>query len=295
LIPFTETPFFNKANAILVHPCLVAKNSVSLAYFPSAYGSAPFSNKHGCTNIALALLKKGVSVNGINNSQGETMLMLAARQKSEELVKAFIKNGANLNAITKNGQTALTYAIQFGNTKITTILIENEANVNAICVDNVSPLIVAAAQKTSIDTIKALLEKGSNVNAIDTKHQTALMHASYNGSLKMVEILIEFGADVHVKNCEGKTAIHWSTEKKHDLITVHLLQFGAGVNEDRDFIPIYKVQRRIEKWNRRIRKIASVLFPDDTPVIAQIIAEFTFGVHYLQNYIKKHTTKQATK
>jgi ankyrin repeat protein len=257
--------------------------------------------RQGCNKLALALIERGVSVNS-RKSNNLTVLMVAAKYGLAEIVTALIENKANLNATTiADRATALMYTARYGRTSISKILIEKGANLNiATQSTQETALTFAIAQKplynvetfvpekNRLEIVKALLEKGAHVNSSNVNHRTALMIAAKNGSLEIVKTLIEFGADVHGKNIKGRSAIDRSSRKKNDLITLYLLQFGAGKNEDRFFLPLWKVKQRIKKWNTRISEIASLLFPDDTPVIAQIIAEFAFGVHHLQNYIKKN-------
>jgi ankyrin repeat protein len=57
------------------------------------------------------------------------------------------------------------------------------------------------------EMVKALIDKGADVNAKDKDGQTALMLAAGGGYTEIVKALIEKGADVNAKNNTGDTAL----------------------------------------------------------------------------------------
>jgi len=67
-----------------------------------------FVSIKGCIKIAAILLAdKRTNINLANESDGKTPLMLAAENGHSEIVKLYIKKGADLNQKDKNGKTAL--------------------------------------------------------------------------------------------------------------------------------------------------------------------------------------------
>ena len=86
----------------------------------------------GSVSIELAqiLLSKGADVDEaptVGDIKGYTPLIVAAKNNNEELVRFLIKNGANVNAKTVDGNTALSFAIQEGHNNIADILRSNGA------------------------------------------------------------------------------------------------------------------------------------------------------------------------
>ena len=80
--------------------------------------------------LAEILLSKGVDIDETRTSggsQGFTNLMMAVDSNNEEVVRFLIKNGANVNAKTKDGDTALSLAVKKGYTNIIEILKANGA------------------------------------------------------------------------------------------------------------------------------------------------------------------------
>jgi hypothetical protein len=85
-----------------------------------------------------------------------------------------------------------------------------------------------AARKGDVATVRALLDKGANVNARFRYGTTALFKAAERGHTEVVKLLIERGADVNVKDTfYGATAMTWALENKHVEVVRALLEKGA--------------------------------------------------------------------
>jgi len=61
-----------------------------------------------------------------------------------------------------------------------------------------------AVQKNLPDVVKALLEKGANINALATDpsytHMTPLHYAALTGNQKIAQLLLAWGANIHLEN-----------------------------------------------------------------------------------------------
>ena len=73
-----------------------------------------------------------------------------------------------------------------------------------------------AVRKGDAAEVKALLDKGADVNAKFRYGATALFKAAERGHTEVVKLLIERGADVTVKDTfYGSTAMGWALQKGH--------------------------------------------------------------------------------
>jgi ankyrin repeat protein len=65
----------------------------------------------------------------------------------------------------------------------------------------------AAAVNGDTPAVKALLDKGVNVNAKDSEGRTALTEASYFGHTEIAKLLVDHGADILAKKNDGSTPL----------------------------------------------------------------------------------------
>jgi ankyrin repeat protein len=92
--------------------------------------------------------------------------------------------------------------------------------VNIACNDGLTPLHVAATLGAE-EFIKALLENGADVNAVDNENNTPLhisiywaaMHARGYAHEKEIELLLEAGADINIKNDKGYSVADVARDK----------------------------------------------------------------------------------
>ena len=81
-----------------------------------------------------------------------------------------------------------------------------------------------AARKGDAAEVRALLDKGADVNAKFRYGATALFKAAERGNTEVVKLLIERGADVTVKDTfYGATALYWAMDKGHTGIVIAIL------------------------------------------------------------------------
>ena len=90
------------------------------------------------------------------------------------------------------------------------------------------PLFWAAFSRRT-DTVRALLEKGADVNAKNKYDDTALIHAAYAGDTDTVAVLLEKGADVNAKDDMGRTALIEAARQGRTETVRALLEVGADV------------------------------------------------------------------
>jgi len=87
--------------------------------------------------------------------------------------------------------------------------------------------LITAAKEGDVQTVKALLDAGIDVNAKGNAGMTALMHASRNNHIDCVKILISARADVRIKNELGRTALKIAEGNGYHEIVKLLKEAGA--------------------------------------------------------------------
>jgi quinoprotein dehydrogenase-associated probable ABC transporter substrate-binding protein len=172
------------------------------------------------------LIAHGADVNE-RDRDGWTPIMTAAYCDDAEDVKLLAAHGADPNALSNQKLTALGVAAQYGRDKAALALIEAGADPGRPVGDGgYTPLMLASANDAQ-DLVRALLQKGADVNARNGGGITALMMATANGRLEMIDLLVKAGANVKAQTDHGDTALSIAREKGDQKIIARLTQPGA--------------------------------------------------------------------
>lgn len=87
-----------------------------------------------------------------------------------------------------------------------------------------------AASKGQIQAVRAVLEKGANVNTSDEMGRTALMFAAFDGHTDIVHLLLSKGAQVDLRDISGRTALMYSSSGPFPETVQLLLDWKADPN-----------------------------------------------------------------
>jgi ankyrin repeat protein len=90
--------------------------------------------------------------------------------------------------------------------------------------------LMCAALEGRTEAVKALLQKGADVNAKDDMGRTALMFAAINAHDETVKVLLEYGADVNTRANDGATPLMLAATCGATEIVRALLNQGADLN-----------------------------------------------------------------
>lgn len=171
----------------------------------------------------------------------------AINSKDVEQLKKLIDEGADINAVNKDGETALHLATRVAqSSSVVQMLLDAGADVNAKN-NNGSTALMLAADYSGNETVKVLLDAGADVNAKDNDGYTALMCAARNYSdNETVKVLINAGADVNAYDagrgairlsngtwcrCRERTALMHAARYSDSETVKELLNAGADVNK----------------------------------------------------------------
>lgn len=162
-----------------------------------------------------------------------TPLMYAIRYGYKELALEMIKLGSNVNHLaSKSGATPLSVAAMNGNVEVGKALINYGANIDFAPIDpeglhsEMTPLMWAASRNFTA-FVELLLERGADVNKVNSQNETALMFAS-KGTPEQVEIfelIIKRKPDLTIKDWRGRTIIDEAKSRstnsnKHEMKNV---------------------------------------------------------------------------
>jgi ankyrin repeat protein len=177
-------------------------------------------------------LTKGADVN-TRDARGNTLLMEAAAFGSIDAMKMLLAAGADVNAKNQFDSTPLLLAA--GNNEKARLLIERGADVNAKTKSGRTPLMIAATCAGCAPTLKLLIEKGANVQAIDQHKVGALRLAADADDLESIKLLLAKGADPKASDDAGNDAMQSAANNCNLEASRLLLSKGASPNTANTF------------------------------------------------------------
>jgi ankyrin repeat protein len=127
------------------------------------------------------------------NNEGETPLSLAARNRSTEVVKYLLGEGASAEVIVE-GNILLVDMLLRENLEIASLLLFYGADPNVRDKVNSTTALMTAVAIGHLETVKQLLEGGADPESEDPFGGTALVTAASNDDLEMVLLLLKHRA-----------------------------------------------------------------------------------------------------
>ncbi|KAL2608630.1 hypothetical protein R1flu_027203 [Riccia fluitans] len=145
-----------------------------------------------------------------------TDLHLAVKENDVPHIRKLIEDGAELDARDKFGRTPLHWALVYGHLEAARVLILNTDKValedsrdNCGC-----SVLHYAALGGRTEMGRIFIDRGAQVNSLDSKRRTPLHFAAQHPMPTMVEMLISRGADKSCKDCRGylpsDVALEWA-------------------------------------------------------------------------------------
>lgn len=181
----------------------------------------------GEEEVILLLREAGAKPDiAIVTQNGETQLMLAARNGLLAEVRELLQLGAPVDTLSDYNKTALMEALEQGHENVAEELIKAGAKLSIKHGPGKRTQLMCAAQGGLHTFVKKLLQMGSNPN--DVMHPsedaytpdgtTALMLAAQNGHDSVVRLLLDSGALPHLRNEDGQTAADLARENGHTAL-----------------------------------------------------------------------------
>jgi ankyrin repeat protein len=202
------------------------------------YGATPLSEAvvSGSAATIEALLNAGADSKTLTTEAGETVLMTAARAGNVNAVKILLARGADVNAKeTYKGQTALMWAASEKHPEVVKLLMAAGADWKVRSIDretrpprlsaasSISPIarggftaLLFAAREGDVESAKAMIDGGADINYGDVDNATALVVGIMNKQFTFAKYLLERGADVNVVDASGRTALYAIVDIKNE-------------------------------------------------------------------------------
>ena len=149
--------------------------------------------------------------------------------KKEKNIDKFLPQNVDVNSKLSNSNTSLIDAVWYQDFQAVKALVEKGANIDKKQGDGITPLMFAV-EKGNLEIAEYLINKGADVNSRAKNKNTPLIIATFHGQDECVELLIKNGANVNLKQCDGFTALHFASEKDFIDVAKILIKGGADRN-----------------------------------------------------------------
>lgn len=192
----------------IIRQFLIAAASAFLLAGPASansYDDALSSAQLGDTRQLVGLLARGLDPDTVD-ANGNTLLILAAREGNAETVDALLKYRPRIAYRNLAGDSALMLAVLRGHDKVVDVLIGAGAPLNH---DGWTPLHYAAFEGR-LEILERLIAAGAELEALAPNKSDALMLAARNGHIAVVRRLLAAGVALDRRNEAGFTAEEWA-------------------------------------------------------------------------------------
>ena len=212
------------------------------------------TNRDGATPMQLAalngnaamldlLIAAGADPNAPVSRFADTTLMMAARTGKTDAIEVLLDHGAAINAKeTWGGTTPLMFAASEHHPAAVKLLIDRGADANArsyfvpaangrgfegrmpiakapdapeeFASGLLTPLMFAA-REGDLESSRALIAAGADVNATGGDGKDALGLAIFNGNYDVASLLIDSGSEVNHSDAQGFTPLFWAVDRRN--------------------------------------------------------------------------------
>lgn len=146
-------------------------------------------------------------VDSAEKTNGDTCLIIAAREGHSEIVQYLIESDCNLDVTNSNNETAVVAATMAGHPEIANMLAAAWCDIVSET-DPGTPQLIFYCLYNNPKMVTMLLDQyRCDVNAKSSEGFTALMAAATADDVDIMSILIDHGADIDMENIDGDNAL----------------------------------------------------------------------------------------
>lgn len=189
-----------------------------------------------------AMIKKGINVNVTEDSPavaGTTPLHVACEHGFPRMVQILMDAGADDTMKNIKEETpahiAVSKKISYKEIKDAerVEMLRSLRNIDIPGREGQTPLMFAQARELyiSAQVSPVLIEKGADVNRIDSDGKNAMMlNAKWHGNMDVLKAMVNAGLDVNARDKEGNTVLHMLIKWNYIQQARYLLKKGADYN-----------------------------------------------------------------
>lgn len=193
------------------------------------------------------------------DANGRTPLLWAAWRGDTESVTLLLDNGADINKTDRESFTPLARAVQTGHLATVRILLQRKALVTTKTSKGHQPIHLASENKIhGHEVVRELFAYGADPNAYSPGSGTPLHNAANHGSIETIKLLLENGTDIDTIGENGDSAAMVALYCWNEEQFVYLAESGARLDvvndSDHNIVQIAVWGASTKVWDLIIRR-----------------------------------------
>jgi ankyrin repeat protein len=205
-------------------------SELGLGKYPQDWTPLHILSYFGIVAKSKRLLVQGARIDANDNSFRITPLHCASSRGHSEMVQFLLDNGADGNAISRDGSTALHLATQFNQRKVMKLLLHSPVNPQVANEDGATALQMAVKTESDEATVPLLVKNKVDVNTRNIRTGDTALHLAIEWRRPRILIyLLDKGASIDMTNEDGLTPLQLAVKVDNCEAISVLLQRRANI------------------------------------------------------------------
>ena len=206
--------------------------------------------KAGDLSMLKQMAVKNSSILRIQDKDQNTLLHFASLKGKREIAEYLLDNGLEVDAQNHNKQTPLHLAATTGYLEVVKLLVDRGADLEAKTYRGRTPAFVTLVENSSAEIVKYLIEKGTDINSMDSNGTSLLVRACERKYPEIVDLLLDLGVKLPTAKGEVFNLISYAAYVDHPRLYSLLREKNRDIDLSR--YEAYLVQRAAEAGSDRI-------------------------------------------